>query len=215
MDFDLRGLLRRVAEEVEAEIRQVEKELAEARRVCARVEELSAIRDILYEDKWFRIATTVYAQIKRQFVKDGKAGELLEAAERRLFGLRLEVIEAPLLKIEAAVDRDGRVAAVRCRAALDLGVETVYAGVSPGYRLEKTAQADTSKTAGAGGGEAAAGAEAALDERRDAAGHSVVSAGNRRRGEEEGRVERLLEEVRRESFPVCRCTWEWRTATST
>jgi hypothetical protein len=33
MDFEaLRGLLRRVAEEVEAEIRQVEKELAEARR---------------------------------------------------------------------------------------------------------------------------------------------------------------------------------------
>ncbi len=32
MDFDLKGLLRRVAEEVEAEIRQVERELAEARR---------------------------------------------------------------------------------------------------------------------------------------------------------------------------------------
>ena len=40
-------------------------------------------------------------------------------------------------------------AAVRCRAALDLGVEAVFEGVSPGYRLEKTA-----------------GAEAALDERR-------------------------------------------------
>jgi hypothetical protein len=106
MDFDLRGLLRRVVEEVEAEIRQVEKELAEARRVGAkrRVEELSAIRDILYEDKWYRIATAVYAQIKRQFAEDGKAGELLEAAERRLFGLRLEVVVAPLLKIEAAVD---------------------------------------------------------------------------------------------------------------
>jgi hypothetical protein len=53
MDFDLRGLLRRVAEEVEAEIRQVEKELAEARRGGARwlAEELSAVRDILYEDK--------------------------------------------------------------------------------------------------------------------------------------------------------------------
>ncbi len=52
----LKGSLRRVAEEVEAEIRQVEKELAEtdrrARRVGAkrRVEELSTIRDILYED---------------------------------------------------------------------------------------------------------------------------------------------------------------------
>jgi cellobiose-specific phosphotransferase system component IIA len=43
MDFEaLKGLLRRVAEEVKAEIRQVEKELAEARRVGARVEELSA-----------------------------------------------------------------------------------------------------------------------------------------------------------------------------
>jgi len=82
MGFEtLKGLLRRVAEEVEAEIRQVEKELAEAGRVGARAEELSAIRDILYEDKWFRIATAVYAQIKRQFAEDAKAGELLEAAE--------------------------------------------------------------------------------------------------------------------------------------
>ena len=149
VDFDLKGLLRRVAEGVEAEIRQVEKELAEARRVGARVEELSAIRDMLYEDKWFRIATAVFTQLKKEFAEDGKASELLEAAERRLFGLRLEVIEAPLLKIEAAVDQEGKVAAVRCRAALDLGVEAVFEGVSPGYRLEKMA-----------------GAEAALDERR-------------------------------------------------
>jgi hypothetical protein len=55
------------------------------------------------------------------------------------------------------------VAAIRRRAALDLGVETVFEGVSPGYRLEE-----------------AAGAEAALDERRG------------------GWVERVLEEVRRE-----------------
>jgi hypothetical protein len=126
MDFEaLRGLLRRVADEVEAEIRQVEKELAEARRVGAkrRVEELSAIRDILHEDKWFRIATAVFTQLKKEFTEDGKAGEIIEAAERRLYGLRLEVIEAPLLKIETAVDRDGRVAAVRCRAALDLGID--------------------------------------------------------------------------------------------
>ncbi len=170
MDFDLRGLLRRVVEEVEAEIRQVEEELAEARRVGARAEELSAIRDILYEDKWFRIATAVYAHLKRQFAEDGKAAEVIEAAERRLFGLRLEVIEAPLLKIEAAVDREGKIAAVRCRAALDVGVEAVYVGVAPGYRLEEAAQ--IGKTAGAS-------AEAALDERR-------------------GGVERLLEEVRRE-----------------
>ncbi len=89
-----------------------------------------------------------------------------------MFGLRLEVIEAPLLKIEAAVDREGKMAAVRCRAALDLGVEAVYVGAALGYRLEEAAQ--TSKTAGAG-------AEAAV--------------GALRRG---GWVERLLEGVRRE-----------------
>jgi hypothetical protein len=183
VDFDLRGLLRRVVEEVEAEIKQVERELAEARRVGARAEELSAIRDILYEDKWFRIATAVYAQIKRQFAEDGKAAKVIEAAERRLFGLRLEIVEVPLLKIEAAVDRDGRVAAVRCRAALDVGVEAVLEGVSPGYRLEKTAQ--TSETA-----------DAAEDVKlRD----NIVSTSDGRRGrEEEGWVERVLEGVRRE-----------------
>ena len=133
-----------MAEEVEAEIRQVERELAEARRggAEARAEKLAAVRDILYEDKWYRIATAVYAQIKRQFAEDGKAGELLEAAERRLFSLRLEVVEVPLLKIEAAVDRDGRVAAVRCGAALDLGVEAVFEGAAPSYRLEEAAGAE-------------------------------------------------------------------------
>jgi len=58
-------------------------------------------------------------------------------AERRLFGLRLEVVEAPLLKIEAAVDREGKIAAVRCRAALDLGVEAVFEGAAPGYKLDR------------------------------------------------------------------------------
>jgi hypothetical protein len=170
MDFEaLPGLLQRVAEEVEAEIKQVEKELAETRRVGAkrRVEELSAIRDILYEDKWYRIATAVYAQVKRQFAEDGKAGELLEAAERRLYGLRLEVVEAPLLKIEAAVDREGKVAAVRCRAALDLGVEAVFMGAAPGYRLPQAG-----KTAGAGAEaaeETATGAEAAVGVERGGA----------------------------------------------
>ena len=167
-----------MVEEVEAEIRQVEKELAEARRVGAKrqAEELSAIRDILYEDKWFRIATAVFTHLKRQFAEDGKAAEVIEAAERRLFGLRLEVIEVPLLKIEAAVDRDVRVAAVRCRAALDVGVEAVYVGAAPGYKLEKTAGAEAAE-------KTSTGAEAALDERRR---------------EEEGGVERVLEEVRRE-----------------
>ncbi len=193
MEFEaIRGLLRRVVEEVEAEIRQVEKELAEARRVGAWAEELSAIRDILYEDKWFRIATAVFTQLKKLFAEDGKAAEVIEAAKKRLYGLRLEVVEVPLLKVEAAVDQEGKIAAVRCRASLDVGVEAVFEGVSPGYRLEEAAQADTGKTAGTGGG------EAALDERRDAAGRGIVSGGNRRRGEEEGWVERLLEEVRRE-----------------
>jgi hypothetical protein len=194
MDFDLRGLLRRVVEEVEAEIRQVEKELAEverrARHGGARVEELTAVRDILYEDKWYRIATAVYAQVKRQFAEDGKAGELLEAAERRLFGLKLEVVEAPLLKIEAAVDQDGKIAAVRCRAALDLGVEAVFEGVAPGYRLEEAAQAGKTADADAEAAEkTATDAEAVVDRR-----------GGRRRGGGEGGdvVERLLEEVRRE-----------------
>jgi len=111
-------------------------ELAEARRVGARVEELSAIRDILYEDKWFRIATAVFTQLKKEFAEDVKAAEVVEAAEGRLFGLRLEVVEAPLLKIEAAVDREGKIAAVRCRAALDVGVETVFEGAALGYKLE-------------------------------------------------------------------------------
>ena len=127
----------------------------------------------MYEDKWFRIATAVFTQLKKEFTEDGKAAEVIEAAERRLYGLRLEVVEVPLLKIEAAVDRDGRVAAVRCRASLDVGVEAVFEGVSPGYRLEKTAGAEAAE-------KTATSAEAALDERRG------------------GWVERLLEEVRRE-----------------
>jgi hypothetical protein len=185
-------MLRRVAEEVEAEIKQVERELAEARRGDGRARELAAVRDILYEDKWFRVATAVYAQIKRQFAEDAEAGELLAAAKRRLFGLRFEVVEAPLLKIEAAVDRDGRVAAVRCRASLDVGVEAVYVGAAPGYRLKEAAQAG--KTAGAGAEaveKTATSAEAAVGvERR---------VGRRRGGGEGGDVvERLLEEVRRE-----------------
>jgi hypothetical protein len=68
------------------------------------------------------------------------------------------------------VDRDGRVAAVRCRAAPDLGVEAVYVGVAPGYKLENV---HVDRSAGA---ETATDAEATLDERR----------GSRRKGEEEG-----------------------------
>jgi hypothetical protein len=75
-----------------------------------------------------------------------------------------------------------------------LGVEAVFEGAAPGYRLEKTAQA--SKTASAGGGEAAektsTGAEAAVGvKRRGATGRGVVSTGG-------GGLERLLEEVKRE-----------------
>ena len=177
-----------MAEEVEAGIKQVERELAEARRVGAkrRAEELSAVRDILYEDKRFRIATAVFTQLKKEFAEDGKVAEVVEAAERRLFGLRLEVVEVPLLKIEAAVDRDGRVAAVKCRASLDVGVEAVYVGAAPGYKLEKTAQAGKTADAGAEAAvKTATGAEAAGVERR-----GVAVRGDA--------VERLLEEVRRE-----------------
>jgi hypothetical protein len=73
---------------------------------------MSPSQHILYEDKWFRIATAVFTQLKKEFAEDGKAAEVIKAAERRLHGLRLEIVEAPLLKIEAAVDRDGRVTAV-------------------------------------------------------------------------------------------------------
>ena len=55
----------------------------------ARTRELSAIRDTLYEDKWFRIATAVYAQIKRQFAEDGKAAEVIKAACISLPALRI------------------------------------------------------------------------------------------------------------------------------
>ncbi len=141
----------------------------------------------MYEDKWFRIATAVYAHLKKLFTEDGKAAEVIEAAKSRLLGLRLEVVEVPLLKIETAVDRDGRVAAVRCRVSLDLGVEAVFEGVAPGYRLKKTAQ--TGKTADADAAEDVkhrdGGREEADVERGDAA-----VRGNA--------VERLLEEVRRE-----------------
>jgi hypothetical protein len=67
-----------------------------------------------------------------------------------LFGLGLEVVEAPLLKIEAAVDQEGKVAAVRCRAALDLGVEAVFEDAAPGYRLKEAAGVGAVKRAGAG-----------------------------------------------------------------
>jgi hypothetical protein len=52
------------------------------------------------------------------------------------------VVEAPLLRIEAAVDREGKIVAVRCRAALNVGVEAVNVGVAPGYRLEEAAGAE-------------------------------------------------------------------------
>ncbi len=159
----------------------VERELAKKR---GGAEELASVRDILYEDRWFRIATAVFTQIKRQFAEGAEAGEVIEAAERRLFGLRLEVVEAPLLKVEAAVEQGGKIAAVRCRAALDVDVEAVFEGVAPGYKLKKTAQA--SKTADAASAVGGVGG---------AAGRGVGGGGG---------VERLLEEVRGEfsSLPV-------------
>jgi len=167
----------------------VEEELAEARRAGG-----GAVCGWRHpdEDKWFSIATAVYAQVKKLFAEGAEAGELLEAAERRLFGLRLEVVEAPLLKIEAAVDQDGKIAAFRCRAALDVGAEAVFTGVAAGYRLEKTAQANETVDSGAEATEKiTTGAEAAGGvERRGAAGRGVASTGG-------GGVERVLEEVRK------------------
>jgi hypothetical protein len=115
----------------EAEIKQVEKELATARRRGGR--RSWRWLDILCEDKWFRIATAVYAQeaVRRR----RGAGEVIEAARSRLFGLRLEVVEAPLLKIEAAVEQDGSRSEVQ--SALDVGVEPVFTGAAPGYKLKR------------------------------------------------------------------------------
>ena len=102
------------------------------------------------------------------------------------------------------MDQDGKIAAVRCRAALDLGVEAVFAGTAPGYKLEKTAQASKTANETAGGwekvAEKTATSAAENIKRRGAAGRGVESAGGgrRRREEEGGRLERLLEEVRRE-----------------
>jgi hypothetical protein len=105
VDFEaLRDLLRRVDEEVESEIELVEKKLAKKRGGAG---ELAVVKDILYKDKWFRIATTVFTQVKKQFAEGAETGKVIEAAEKRQFDLRLEVVEAPLLKIEAAVEQDG------------------------------------------------------------------------------------------------------------
>jgi len=79
------------------------------RRSCLRL-------DILCEDKWFRVATAVYAQVKRQFAEEAEAGEVIEVAKSRLFGLRHEVVETPLLKIEAAVDQDSSRSEVQSRS---------------------------------------------------------------------------------------------------
>ena len=73
---------------------------------------------------------------------------------------------------------------MRCRAALDVGVEAVFTGAAPGYKLEKTAGAaeDVKRR---GGGEETKG---------------VKRRGGRRRDGEEGRcgVDCVLEEERRE-----------------
>jgi hypothetical protein len=181
-----------VAEEVEAEIKQVERELAEVERRArrggaeARARELSAIRDILYEDKWFRVATAVYARLKRQFAEDGEAAEVIEAAERRLFGLWLKVVEAPLLKIEVAVDQDGKIAAVRCRVALDVGVGGLY-GCGAGLQAGKDASGRKTVDAGA-----------AEDVKRRGSGREGAGVERRGAAVRGDAVERLLEEVRGE-----------------
>ena len=97
------------------------------------------------------------------------------------------MVETPLLKIEAAVDQEGKVAAVRCRAALDMGVEAVFEGAAPGCRLEEAAQTGKIADAAEDVKHRDGGREEAGVERRGAAGRGVGGGG----------VERLLEEVRR------------------
>jgi hypothetical protein len=76
-------------------------------------------------------------------------------------------------------------AAVRCRAALDVGVEAVFMGTAPAYRLEKTAQAGKTADAAEDVKHRDGGREEADVERGGAAGRGNA-------------VERLLEGVRRE-----------------
>jgi hypothetical protein len=54
------------------------------------------------------------------------------------------------LKIEAAVNREGKIAAVRCRAAIDLGIDTVFEGTARDYRPQQAGKT-ASETAGTGG----------------------------------------------------------------
>jgi hypothetical protein len=86
----LRGLLRRVVEEVEAEIKQVEGELATARRVGAGAEELSAVRDNLYEDSGLglrRRSTPISRSYSPMMERRPKSSRRLDAACSAL-GLR-------------------------------------------------------------------------------------------------------------------------------
>jgi hypothetical protein len=98
-----------VAEEVEAEIRQVKKELAEVERRLGASARRGGRRSWLQleksctRSKWFRIATAVYVHLKKQ-IRGGRKGRpsFIEVAERRLYGLRLEVVE-----VASAEDRGG------------------------------------------------------------------------------------------------------------
>jgi hypothetical protein len=45
----------------------------------------------LYEDKWFRIATAVYAQIKREFAEGAEAVRLLRRLRNAYLALGLKL----------------------------------------------------------------------------------------------------------------------------
>jgi hypothetical protein len=185
-------VLRRVAEE--AEIRQVE-ELAVARRrggreswrrletACTRTGGLGLQQPSMHQSRGS-------SPKKRRPASSSRRPKAASSA----LGLRWW----RRLKIEAAVDREGKIAAVRCRAALDEGVEAVFEGTAPGYRLPQVGKT-AGETAGTGGEEVA-------EKTATSTAENLERRGGGRRGSEPagGGVERLLEEARREfsSLPV-------------
>ncbi len=99
------------------------------------------------------------------------------------------------------MDRDGRVAAVRCRAALDLGVEAIFEGVAPGYKLENI-HVDKSAVGAVRRDEEESGVERVLEEvRREFSGLPVYV------GVEDGYVKRTApmdQEQFRRYLETCR-----------
>jgi hypothetical protein len=68
----------------------VERELAKKH---GGAEELVSVRDILYEDRWFRIAAAVFTQIKRQFAEGAEAGEVIRRLRGGFSALGLKLLK--------------------------------------------------------------------------------------------------------------------------